>query len=198
MRTLRIIGLVLLVTTVCAPVAALTVSAQQSDLYQLIQNPADPMTAPAVVGVEWVDGKPVIRGTFDSAHTQQLRVRFLGNWYVLGQQAALSASGNDWTLDLTSVLSEPLTPGTYTVTVEATSITGLVVPAATQTSLQDDNSNTPIAPVEPTPDPKPQPNDNLAFTGQNTLVYILAACGALAIALLSLGYDFKKKRGKDG
>lgn len=77
----------------------------------------DGVISPSVNSLITDDRTPLITGAFDAATMRQMRVLFLGRWYVLGQDGELTVSGNQWRLDLSHLLP-PLQPGAYNVTVE--------------------------------------------------------------------------------
>jgi len=80
---------------------------------------------PTVSPVVSLDGRPVISGTFKSSHTDSLRITLAGQLYDLGVDPELTASGNTWQLDLTS-LPIPLPLGSYNVMVRAVLFDGQV------------------------------------------------------------------------
>lgn len=74
------------------------------------------ITAPTVTSQVSATGKPSIKGTFDATNGPKLSVAAGGKTYVLGTDSQLTASGNNWTLDLSGT---PLT--TYSNTITTTS-----------------------------------------------------------------------------
>ena len=77
-----------------------------------------PPSAPVVYSLITVDATPIVTGRFDSADSAGLSVTVDGTTYVLGTDAELTNSGDDWTLDLSAIT--PLVAGTYEVTATAT------------------------------------------------------------------------------
>jgi len=68
--------------------------------------------------------QPVLGGTFDAADAAGgLAVTVDGVTYLLGRDAALSANGNSWSLDLAAT-NQRLSPNTYDVTVTVTDRAG--------------------------------------------------------------------------
>jgi surface protein len=79
-------------------------------------------------------GQPIITGTFDAVNSQSLSVTVNGITYVLGIDSQLTASGNNWKLDLSS-LSPALPSGAYDVKVAVTTRGGAVLGDSTAAEL---------------------------------------------------------------
>ena len=77
-----------------------------------------PPSAPVVYSLITIDSTPIVTGRYDSADSAGLSVTVDGTTYVLGTDAELTNSGDDWTLDLSAIT--PLAAGTYEVTATAT------------------------------------------------------------------------------
>ncbi|MBF0220525.1 MAG: hypothetical protein HQL49_13505 [Gammaproteobacteria bacterium] len=78
--------------------------------------PQTPMVTPLITG----DTTPTLKGSFSSADTATLTVTVAGTTYTLGQSSELTASGNNWSLNLDTLLS----PGIYEVVVTASDSSG--------------------------------------------------------------------------
>ncbi len=71
---------------------------------------------PTVTSLSTIETTPTITGTFDAADAESLTVAVNNTTYTLGTDAALTASGDTWSLAIPSALN----PGTYDVVVTAT------------------------------------------------------------------------------
>ncbi len=144
---------------------------QSTDL--TIQRPdADP---PTVNPVDWVGGTPVITGTYDATNSQSLTVTVNGVTYTLGSSPELTASGNNWTLNLSN-LSAPLPAGSYDVKVQVTTRSAGTLGDTTATELT-------VLPVA-IPAIITNPGAGLARTGM--AVWMVVA-GGVGLVLVSVG-----------
>lgn len=76
-----------------------------------------PVFAPKIERISPNRGRPILKGIYDAAHALVFRIRIADSWYVLGKHSELTATGNVWELNL-STLESPLPEGTYAVIVE--------------------------------------------------------------------------------
>jgi hypothetical protein len=111
-------------------------------------------TAPAVAAVTTTSTDPSLSGTFDP--TDGLSVTVDGQTYTLGTSAALTAQGNNWTLNLAEA-AQTLLPGvTYTVSATATDAAGnearASAPAQILVPPPRPQTDSAPAPVTPPPD----------------------------------------------
>lgn len=93
-----------------------------------------PVPNPTIYPVEWVGGRPIVRGTFSAANTRGFRVSVGSRWYVLGEDSELTANGDNWVLNLTN-LAVALGEGSYDVQAEATTYAGQVLVDSTTGEL---------------------------------------------------------------
>jgi len=85
------------------------------------------VAAPTVTPLSTINVQPTLTGGFNAVEAVQLTVTVDGVTYTLGVDAALSASGNTWSLDL-AVAGHTLTPGsTYGVAASVTDAAGNTV-----------------------------------------------------------------------
>ena len=97
---------------------------------------ATPPQAPTVNALRANTDQPVITGTFDANdHAGGFTVTVDGKTYTLGTDAALTASGNTWSLDL-SRTTQKLADGKYDVVATATDASGNTASDKTNTELQ--------------------------------------------------------------
>ncbi len=110
--------------------------------------------APVVNPLSTNDTTPILTGTYDSADSAGLSVAVNGVTYVLGTDAELTSSVDDWTLDLSAIA--PLAEATYEVTAIATDAAGNPTTDATSNELVIDLTGptvtvTPLTTNDPTP-----------------------------------------------
>lgn len=108
-----------------------------------------PIFAPTIESIASNQGRPIIRGIYDAAHSSMFRVRIASLWYVLGTHAELTANGNVWELDLSS-LKTPLDEGTYAIIAEM---------RATDGSLLQTGDAVVVRTVEPSQGETPVPDE---------------------------------------
>jgi Ca2+-binding RTX toxin-like protein len=92
------------------------------------------------------DNTPTLTGTFSAADVETLTIAVNGNTYTLGD-GKLSASGNDWSLNLDG--TTPLIDGSYDITATVTDKAGNVGTESTSKELTVDTTapNAPSAPI---------------------------------------------------
>lgn len=85
---------------------------------QGINDVSCPPFSPSIYQVYARNGRPLIVGVYDAAHTSSLRVFVNGVWYQLGVDPELTVHMSRWFLDLAPLI-DPLDEGDYSITVEA-------------------------------------------------------------------------------
>lgn len=93
------------------------------DTFGPCEPPPAPMATPTVNSLVTNDTTPILTGTLDAARTVTLNVKVNGVFYTLGSSPRLTAAGDNWTLNLSTI--SPLATGTYPVTVTAIDATGI-------------------------------------------------------------------------
>lgn len=93
----------------------------------------DDAIMPTVVEQETDNPRPIIHGTYDATSAKMLRVFVGGRWYVLGEDAALTADGDNWQLDLSGQPKLPV--GDHNVTVEVVTTESLLLRDLTDNEL---------------------------------------------------------------
>ena len=120
---------------------------------ELIIDTTDPAT-PTVTSQTTNDTTPIITGTFDESDADVFSVTVDGVTYVLGTDAELTNTGDNWTLDLSAVT---LAENTYSVTATITDAAGNAVSDATSNELEIDTTDpaTPTVSSQTTNDTTP-------------------------------------------
>ncbi len=112
---------------------------------------------PTVDTLTTPDVAPAISGWFDSSDTDRMWVTVNGVTYTMGVDAALTTSGNTWTLNLAAA-GQSLAPGAYGVLVTASDVAGNLIGDATAGELVIQAAGTttptvtvPVLPADTTP-----------------------------------------------
>ncbi|MBM3210025.1 hypothetical protein FJZ39_01625 [Candidatus Saccharibacteria bacterium] len=158
----------------------------------------DESYVPIVEEIIASNGQLILRGKYDSLRAKSFRVMLFGQWYTLGQSRYLTATGNDWTLNLSHLYSQTKS-GTYVVTLEMLTKDSHFYQDAVTTELTirvTDNTaiDAPPALLPDTPIDKPRPSTNkgdLADTGLG-LPFVIG----LAMVLVVIGGILLRLQGK--
>jgi len=146
-----------------------------------------PAFAPTVSQISWIGSNPIITGTFDSAATSRLTVRLNGIAYILGVDAQMGSSGDNWTLNL-SGLNPPLEPGSYDIVVEAELHDGRVLSDETDAELSI------VAPNIPEIITNPGAGISLGNTGVSVWLMITSGVAVILAGLGLIIWRSRKKR----
>ncbi|MEQ8289087.1 MAG: DUF4347 domain-containing protein, partial [Gammaproteobacteria bacterium] len=145
-------------------------------------------SAPAVPSVNTIttnNSQPLLSGTFDSADSDTFTVSVDGQTYTLGVDAALTNTGDNWSLDLATA-GQTLADGVYDVTAVSTDVHGNSSSDATFTDVTIDSSVSGSAPVNNVPGAQTVNEDAvLSFNGAST-ISVIDADGNLASTALSV------------
>ncbi len=202
---------VLFVTLFALSLASPTgVAAQQSSTLEqqllepeCIQANNCEMEAPTIDEITINGNKPIVKGTYDSAFSQYLRIIFGSRVYTLGVDDELSATGVNWTLSL-GRLAEPLEPGAYEFVVETEGYDGSKKRAETIIVLSptDQPGTPPVTtgvPYEPTPEesadiPRPLPPEEVRRR-VSLLPLIVTLASSAVLFLFTATVRWRKGRG---
>lgn len=176
-----------------------SVAAQDSRLTQeitgvdCVANPSDPECPPAIQSIVINGGRPILSGRYNSVASTQLRITLNGVAYVLGVDSQLTATGDNWELDL-SELEPALSPGDYSVLVESMDADGnwlstsevFTVAASSPEDGEGADSD------------EGQPGGGwLGETGEPVVLAVVGALVMIAIAVVVIGAKKKRKKGKN-
>ena len=166
--------------------------AQQSDLTQQIhESPCEEdadceMTAPSIDTISKNGGRPVFSGSYDSIHSQGLRITFGSRVYLLNVDDEITTQASQWLFDL-SYLSPPLLPGDYQLLVETIDSEGRVAQismiisfAESDIDLEDDEEE-----ADPADTSRPVPGvPNTGLMRDHTVPIVMVSVGVSALILL--------------
>lgn len=144
-------------------------------------------TPPAAPTVNKATGLPVT-GTFASGDTKLLRATVGGRSYTLGNDAALTAKADAWSL----APSEKLAPGTYNVIVEAVDVFGNVSadPGTGALVIAVDTTTTPPPPPPPPEAVAPTVTPLVALAARPTITgtFVPGATTSLKVGVAGENY----------
>lgn len=186
--------------------AGASVAAQNSRLTQeitgvdCVANPSDPECPPTIQSIVINEGRPILRGRYNSAVSNQLRVTLNGVTYTLGVDSQLTAAGDNWDLDL-SELDPALSPGDYSVLVESMDVDGNWLSNSelfTVPIVQPDDGGEQGGVGDDTPGEDDDQIESgwLGDTGDSVVLALAGAVTMIVLAMVLIGSKRKRKKSK--